>query len=358
MIFRTPSYYHDFRCIADRCGDSCCIGWEIDIDKETADRYASVSGAFGERLKAHICFGEISSFILDAHERCPFLNAQGLCDIYTNLGEDALSQICTDHPRYYEWFGSVKEGGVGMCCEAAAMLILTAYDPCAVTETEIPEPDDTEEFDRALYALLLDARNRIFHILMEENRPLSDRLAWMLDFALALQDNLDIQDYTLPESIPEMPTAENDMRSVLQFFRSLQPMSEGWLPALAHASERMPEIAEHREAFLQKNPDAETFLRNIAVYFIWRHFLKGTFDGDILSRISLAVSAVLVISVLWIDRWLDAGELSTEDCAEVAKNFSKEIEYNEENLSAMQDAAYTMGEIVNLDYFLKGGLGG
>ncbi len=353
MLFRTPSYYKDFRCIADKCRDSCCIGWEIDIDKGTADRYASVSGTFGERLKKNICFGEISSFILDEHERCPFLNTQGLCDIYTNLGEDALSQICTDHPRYYEWFGSVKEGGVGMCCEAAAMLILTADDPCTITETEIPEAPDEEDFDHELYTLLLDARSRIFHMLMEENRPLSERLAWMLDFALALQENIDAEDDCIPEHFACPPPQQNDMRSVLQFFRSLQPMSEGWIPALSHAEQRMPEIAEHREAFLRNFPHAENSLRNIAVYFIWRHFLKGTFDGDILSRITLAVSAVLVISVLWIDRWLDGGELSTEDCAEVAKNFSKEIEYNEENLSAMQDAAYTMGEFVNLDYFVK-----
>lgn len=352
MIFRTPTYYKDFRCIADKCKDSCCIGWEIDIDKETAEHYASVSGAFGERLQKNICFGEISSFVLDQHERCPFLNAQGLCDVYTELGESALSQICTDHPRYYEWFGDLKEGGVGMCCEAAAMLILTADDPCDLTETKIPEPADEEDFDAELFSLLTDARNRIFHMLMDESRTLSERLAWMFDFSSCVQEYLDSGENIIPQNIISLPPSRNDMRHVLQFFQSLQPMSEGWISALARASERMPEIIEHREDFLQAHPEAEKYLRNIAVYFIWRHFLKGTFDGEIFSRTCLALSAVLVISVLWIDRWLDEDELSTEDCAEMAKNFSKEIEYNEENLSAMQDAAYGMG-IINLDYFFK-----
>lgn len=342
MIFRTPAYYNDFRCIADKCRDSCCIGWEIDIDEKTAEHYASVSGAFGERLKANICFGDISCFILDEQERCPFLNDRNLCDIYTELGESALSQICTDHPRYYEWFGDVKEGGVGMCCEAAAMHILTADDPCTFTETEIPEPADEEDFDHELYALLLEARSRIFRMLMDETRTLSDRLTRMLDFALALQENIDCEDYRIPERIASPPPSRNDMRSVLQFFQSLQPMSESWIPALAQASERMPEIAEHREEFLRAHPEAENYLRNIAVYFIWRHFLKGTFDGDVNSRMVLAVSAVLVIGVLWIGRWLDGGKLSTEDCAEIAKNFSKEIEYNEENLEAVLDAAYVL----------------
>ena len=38
MIFRTPDFYRDFHCIADRCSDSCCIGWEIDIDPDTLAR--------------------------------------------------------------------------------------------------------------------------------------------------------------------------------------------------------------------------------------------------------------------------------------------------------------------------------
>ena len=30
-----PDYYKDFQCIADKCKDSCCIGWEIMIDSKS-----------------------------------------------------------------------------------------------------------------------------------------------------------------------------------------------------------------------------------------------------------------------------------------------------------------------------------
>ncbi|MBE6849697.1 MAG: hypothetical protein E7502_07350, partial [Ruminococcus sp.] len=114
MIFRTPQYYQEFRCIADQCKDNCCIGWEIEIDAEAAEHYRKIPGEFGERLRSCIRFGQPSVFVLDAQERCPFLNDRNLCDIITTLGEPVLCQICTDHPRYYEWFGTVKEGGIGM----------------------------------------------------------------------------------------------------------------------------------------------------------------------------------------------------------------------------------------------------
>ena len=47
MITVYPSYYKDFTCIAGDCRHSCCIGWEIDIDDETLEKYRSIGGAFG-----------------------------------------------------------------------------------------------------------------------------------------------------------------------------------------------------------------------------------------------------------------------------------------------------------------------
>ena len=34
MKLFAPEYYKQFKCIADKCTHSCCIGWEIDIDEE------------------------------------------------------------------------------------------------------------------------------------------------------------------------------------------------------------------------------------------------------------------------------------------------------------------------------------
>ena len=54
MTYDYPSYYSQFHCIGGSCPDSCCIGWEVDIDEETCDYYKSLKGPFGDRLRAHI----------------------------------------------------------------------------------------------------------------------------------------------------------------------------------------------------------------------------------------------------------------------------------------------------------------
>ncbi len=341
MIFRVPSYYKDFRCIADKCKDNCCIGWEIDIDDSTAETYRSTAGAFGERLRSCIQFGAPSCFILGKQERCPFLNANNLCDIITELGENALCQICTDHPRFYEWFGEIKEGGIGMCCEEAARIILSQDVPFSVTETEIPA-EDCEECDAALLGCLQTAREQIFAMLHDESRPLSERFCAVLDFSAHLQECTDNGILDIPESSPCISPKEADLAGILRFLQTLEPIDAQWHTTLKHVCEHLAELSERRMEFLEKNPQIQNYLRNIAVYFIWRYFLKGTFDGEFFSRAVLAVSSAYIIGVLCADKWLSSGILSTENCAETAKSYSKEIEYSEENLNAMLDAAYEL----------------
>ena len=47
MIFTKPDYYDTFKCKANLCTDNCCIGWEIDIDENTYEKYKNIkNGCF------------------------------------------------------------------------------------------------------------------------------------------------------------------------------------------------------------------------------------------------------------------------------------------------------------------------
>ena len=52
MKVMTPHYYKGFRCIAGACTDTCCAGWDVDVDKDSYKYYKTVKGAFGKRLKS------------------------------------------------------------------------------------------------------------------------------------------------------------------------------------------------------------------------------------------------------------------------------------------------------------------
>lgn len=138
-----PDYYPRFRCIADRCRHNCCIGWEINVDADTYALYTALDGDFGDRLRRGIVHGGQPCFRLHEGERCAFLNEQGLCDIVLTLGEDALCDICTDHPRFRTYIGDDLRLGVGLCCEAACRLILDSPVRFIDADTNIQVTVDT-----------------------------------------------------------------------------------------------------------------------------------------------------------------------------------------------------------------------
>ena len=35
MEYTYPQYFYDFQCEASACSDTCCAGWEIDIDDKS-----------------------------------------------------------------------------------------------------------------------------------------------------------------------------------------------------------------------------------------------------------------------------------------------------------------------------------
>lgn len=208
MKHTTPFFYSSFACTASNCSDSCCIGWEIDIDQKTASYYHTLSKKedfpFGKRLKEEISYQDIPHFILTPNERCPFLNHQNLCDIYIHLGEEHLCEICTQHPRFHEWFGNYKESGLGLCCEEAARLLLSSPEPLTFRTTVIEEEEDKTPFDKVLLDQLLCLRKEMFALLQDRTKTFSSRLSSLLFLAEQAQQQLDNGD--LPFSFAQTPS--------------------------------------------------------------------------------------------------------------------------------------------------------
>ena len=139
-----PSYYKDFHCTADKCRHTCCAGWDVDIDEQSLKRYKEMAGGFAGRLRQSIDFGKDPHFILTPDGRCPLLNESGLCELILHEGEDALCQICRDHPRFRNFWTGRVEIGLGMACEEAARLILSQKEPLHLELIEETEPADEE----------------------------------------------------------------------------------------------------------------------------------------------------------------------------------------------------------------------
>lgn len=340
MIMRMPSYCKNFKCIADKCEDNCCVGWEVDIDQNTAGYYKSLKGDFAQRLKNSINEGEPPFFKM-CNNRCAFLNEKNLCDIIINLGEKALCDICRDHPRYFQWFSNLKEGGVGLCCEEGARLILTNEGSFSTYERECDDEGD-DDYDQELYECLNFSRDEIIKILDNEQLSLNTRLLSAMSFAHRLQGNVDNYNYEkFSAQIIEGKLSINIERLIEQF-KGFEIMDEKWKDYIQRLSMRAGEIEK-----LISNPDAsdkriERYLKNIAVYFIWRYFMAGVFSEEILSRVWLSVASVTFIEAMFCLSYLESGDIREKTLSVLAKNYSKEVEYSSENLDKLCDIIYSI----------------
>ncbi len=326
-----PDYYRKFKCIADRCTDSCCIGWEIDIDSESVERYKHCGGNLGRRISENITVSEdgTHSFILGENERCPFLNSRNLCDIYAELGEDALCNICADHPRFRSFFSDRTEIGLGLCCEAAAEIILSRR---GIFFFENPEKPSLDSFENAL----LDIRREAFLIVSEEGDVFGN-LGRLLKFSEAAQLALDNGEAVSAESIydGEIPFLKGGRLSenAVEILEKMESISPEWDNMLSEIISGNYETAFPESVCSDINEE----LKQAAQYFIFRHFPEALDDGDVLSKAYFAAFGCAAIYVMEGVYFRKNGEISFTDRINAAKLFSKQAEYSEENMEMFFD---------------------
>ena len=309
MKLIVPDYYTKFVCIAYKCRHNCCIGWEIDIDSDTYNYYKTVEGYMGEKLKKNISRKDTPHFILDKNERCPFLNKNNLCEIILNLGEEKLCDICSDHPRFRNFFENRTEMGLGLCCEEAARLIVTNTEKVLLINME--KCEDISENPEETYFFGL--RKKVFNIVQDRTICFNKRRANLIS-----ELNIFVPDI-LSEKVKE------------KYYR-LERLDAEWDKEL----ENLGEINNiDNDLFLSE--EFEIAFEQLLFYFIYRHMADGIYDERIRERIAFSILSTDMIKALCAVKNKTMGETKIDDLIDYSRRYSAEIEYSSENIDTMLD---------------------
>lgn len=323
-----PDYYKDFQCIADKCKDSCCIGWEIMIDQESYERYQNVKGSFHDQLIKGIDHEEDPVLHLDHCGRCVFLNQQNLCDIYIQLGEDALCEICTQHPRFHNEYGNIRETGLGMACEEAARLLFETneFKLCQIQETKEAAEDDFAE-------AILQIQLYFLKILKNKEAPIEQRIELVYDIAQTVQEHLnqagEISDTWQTDSINKHHIL-NEMREEMYI--------KNWISIYEELDFMDPKIQkmfcemEKMPFVIEKQRMAESYIEHLMSYFIYRYFMKSCEDDNLVDKVKFAILSCLMIEQM--NEYCKENHI-LKTPQEVARVYSKEIEYSQENMDVI-----------------------
>ncbi|MBP3708706.1 MAG: flagellin lysine-N-methylase [Clostridia bacterium] len=344
MIKCYPSYYKNFKCIADRCHNNCCAaGWEIDIDEESIKYYKSVSGVLGDKLHKGIEITPPSHFILKPDGRCPFLNSKNLCDIYINLGEEHLCQICSEHPRFYQCFNDVIECGLGLYCEEAARIILSESTPFYTYKVETNTFVHCK-YNKELYSYLRIARAKIFKYLSDTSIDIFSRIKDIVWYAHTLQQNIDFNMMDNEEIFSVTNYSKSDISFIFDFLRTLIPNDQNWPNYLKDCKQIIKENQNEFSKFIVETHELEKYLENISTYFIYRYFLDAVYDEDALSKVKFMAISVAALHSMFFCKWLEKNSLSLTDCIFIVQKFSEEIECNDDNILKIYNSTYELNE--------------
>lgn len=294
-----PAYYRDFVCIADRCRHSCCIGWEIDVDRDTYEAYESLTAAYGARIRDSIDAAsdpDTPHFRLCEGDRCPHLDERGLCRIITELGEGYLCEICREHPRFYHDTPHGKEVGLGMACEEACRIILNSdkYAEFEEIETLDALPDEPDgDFDATAHRAIL------YTTLSDRSLPYPERLR-------QIKDAYRVTPAALSDSAWQDTLAE------------LEYLDDGHRALFTHYTAEPPRPATDEAA-----------LERALAYFIYRHTSPAKDESEFRAAVGFSLLCERLLAS--ITPHVEGG------VHEAARIVSEELEYSEDNTEALLD---------------------
>ena len=403
MLYTIPDYYPSFECIADKCEDTCCAGWQIVIDKKTLKKYTKIKGDFRKRMFRSVDWLQ-GTFKQDKDKRCAFLNERNLCDLYLSQGEGGFCKTCREYPRHTEEFEGIREITLSISCPEVARILMNRKEPVAFLNYEREGEEEIEDFDPFFFSILEDARKEMIAILQNRSLSITDRILLILGMAHDMQGRMNRQEmfgcsdvitkYTTEKALQfvkeyQQKSKRDDFEfahTMFQHLFQLELLKEEWGILLKETKDLLYQKNEEygklrlefeeylrkttRESYKRTNDtinietpeeakestDKEEEKRNIVidihleqllVYFLFTYFPGAVYDGEIYAKVQLAVYCVWMIWEIWMARWLkNEKTLDLEEMTELVYRFSREVEHSDLNLASIE-------KILSKKWFLR-----
>lgn len=356
-----PSYYDEFKCVGSKCENTCCKGWNITIDELSYKRYKSVGGKYGERLKNSIILNNrknksttwYAEFKLNEDGRCMLLTEDGLCSVYSELGEENMCLTCKIYPRLIKKYNDFCEKNLIMSCPEAARFLCEHTEPLDFVFRE-EQLNDLElliknnYIDKKLYDLFFEVRG--FYIDVAQYRTIS--LWKRLYFILRAQNEIATplkQGRRKPiEGIIQCIKKEMNSEEIINELNKIEPILEVKIRVLSlylsndKSETELQECCEIFKDFIKGN-EMQTVVKqwkdiekeydekyhiydyiyeNYIVYYIYEYYFKS--DNNNIIR-ELTISYMLL----------------------KAMNLLKYIKYGEIDINKIKENIYILSRIVD-----------
>lgn len=344
MIVRVPDYFSEFSCIAGACTDSCCLGWEIDIDEDSYEYYKTLSGEIGDRLRRDMYETEDGGhgIRIDKRGRCMMLNEENLCDLYIAAGEESLCEVCTDFPRFGIDYGNVEQKCLSLACEEVARILFSKKEPIKFVEHELfGENYDDQGVSEEEAQFFEEAQKTLIDILQDRSRPISDRVSDYIKKANEYQkklNNSDVEKNVDWLSFDDITYENFAIR--FDIINNMELLRQVWKDYKNDMSDILTE-ADYKsrlDEYMQSEDYRENDIEQLLVYFTFRYIMNAIYDSNVIVYAYLCVMFTEIVRDMNAVRFFkNSGHFSIKDQEETARIFSKEVEHSEGNVEMAKE---------------------
>ena len=381
---KIPKYMSRFKCIGGSCEDNCCIGWDVDIDKVTYQKYQKVTHKGMKReLDRYIrknpdSYDDSVDYAfakLDSCKRCSFLNADHLCMIHKHLGESYLSNVCATFPRIYNRIDDQLELSATLSCPEVARHVLS--DPSSMSFVDVSDAkhipiitydvnQKDARFRGKLPSKLLLVRDRCLSFFDENCADLSmvnaklAELGEYIAYVLSLEKEgrlmeIETQKYAgLTRSVSNGPSSEKFERLADLLIKHLHAVGSGDSPRYIVLSQKASKgdyaLGKVRfNAFLNEHP-------YLMSHYFKNHIFKNLFpfsEGSNVEEATLLLFSRYIIVNRELSGLAAIGDhFGMSEVVAYLGAFSKVIEhhkhYEDQTLKTLKSYGYNLSRIVEL----------
>lgn len=332
MINVMPDFYGRFKCTASACTDNCCIGWEVDIDDGTLNKYKALSSPFAKELNESYTVSpdNCTCFRLTKDKRCIHLDENNLCRIIKTEGETMLCDICREHPRFYNDMPGAAEAGLGLCCEEVCRLLFLNKKGFKLTVDDDGREDFDESDEKALYTALFNIRQSLFDIVFAEGIPYGKKTAAVRETAARYDREIFLND----NENTELP----DDGKLCALMAGTEAIDENWLPLVKKIENKLACLTEAEPAYDKECGFHDCEL--VLAYTLYRHFIVSFDDGEILAHTDFCLKFTRFYKLMNLLCFTESGTLTDENRINNLKYLSKQTEYSDENTDLLTFTEY------------------
>ena len=361
MKLRKPNYYDKFKCTMNRCKNNCCKGkWDIEIDEGTLEFYKD--SLYSDKLMQSVEEKDGYTCFKRKNSACVWLDKNGLCRIYSEYGPEYQSVVCDMFPRFAEYFGDIKEIGIGMACEEAVNICLTEKGFFSVVENDIKEsPYDDPNFNSEFADFVFTLRSCLFDLINKSSEPTAVKIINILNTCSEVQNYINddklLDEHEIMQLVEEkhypsskhydFPKNAYDMISTfLEYLSDFPDMEDEYTSCIDKIDRLINNEYKGNKLQTAISSSYNVCLKSgrykdydhMLNYWMFRYFSRSVYDGDVLSKAKLL--AVLFITMRLSDLIFtrqSKEKLSLNKRIEQIVMLSRQIEYSEDNIEQLYE---------------------